>query len=219
MSIWVNEGGTHYELSEVWVNEGGTYYELNEVWSNENGNHYQIHSSWAMPTLPTWNYSDIYTPSSSGPPSKDGTSSGNFKVSENTWKMYNFRGMAVANFTLKAKTKITVTITDYINGSHQWRNEVQIDSGHTTSPNYNLKGGAYYDKFATSTTSYGTSYTASSLLTKEYTLDKGDYHLVCACGLASANGAGSSSNSLTTITNISAIVSGGMDFNVVFEKA
>ena len=45
MSIWVNEGGTHYELNEVWSNEGGTHYELNEVWSNEGGTHYEIYGS------------------------------------------------------------------------------------------------------------------------------------------------------------------------------
>ena len=53
MPIWVNEGGTHYELNEVWSNEGGTHYELNEVWSNEGGTLYEIHGAWKPPTL-TW---------------------------------------------------------------------------------------------------------------------------------------------------------------------
>ena len=53
MSIWVNEGGTHYELNEVWVNEGGAHYELNEVWSNEGGALYEIYGS--TPKKLTWN--------------------------------------------------------------------------------------------------------------------------------------------------------------------
>ena len=54
MSIWVNEGGTHYELNEVWVNEGGAHYELNEVWSNEGGTHYEIYGATTTKKL-TWN--------------------------------------------------------------------------------------------------------------------------------------------------------------------
>lgn len=219
MPISSNEGGVLYELEIVNANENGVIFELDSVHANEGGVLYEIFSAWAMPASPTWKYFDIYMPSSSGPPSKVGTSSGTVTISETTWTMTLLKGMAVANFTLSSKTKITITITKSVTGNNQWRNEVQIGSGHTTSSSYTLEGGAYANSYAKNTS--GTSYTTSKVLTKEYTLDKGDYHIVCACGMAVGKGdAGSANNSSTEITSISAIMPGnGMNFNVAFEKA
>ena len=53
MPIWVNEGGTHYELNEVWSNENGTLYELDTIYSNEGGTMYEIFS--ALPKSLSWN--------------------------------------------------------------------------------------------------------------------------------------------------------------------
>ena len=54
MPIWVNEGGTHYELNEVWSNENGTLYELDTVYSNEGGTLYEIHNGIGVPSILTW---------------------------------------------------------------------------------------------------------------------------------------------------------------------
>ncbi len=160
MPIFTNIVGAIRLLTDVAVNVGGVMHELDTVHANENGVLHEIFSAWKFPVLGDW-----HTTKSTAASNLKGDT---YSVSVN--------GSAAADFTLTGRTKVTINITHYSSTGTTYTNVAEIRSGKFSNSYYSFPtDGAFAQRAQTGRDTY----TTTTNLTAEYTLEKGNYYVGC----------------------------------------